>query len=502
MSALFRLSARALPPMRSPAVTQRLVSPLGMAQGSAWHRSSGVPILVVLPLRMTRPFGSTPLYRQQQPTPTAHKPKEASQPPEPTPSGPSGATAASKTGTNGQATLGKELEETVDQALATADIKPVVPASAAPVAKKPIMQRIKDELHHMWDGTKLLALETRISTKLLYRMAKGHTLSRREQRQLSRTSKDLLRLIPFSFFVIVPFMELLLPVALWIFPNMLPSTFETKKTQEDNRRKLLKVRMEVSKFLRETMAESAKARHADDQNVDHVVELFHKVRSSGDLATTENLLKVAQAFEEDFTLDNLSRPQLVSICRYMNLGVYGLDNMLRNRIRNQMKFIRADDRMIKSEGVDSLTIPELQSACSARGMRALGVSPARLRSELKQWLDLHLNHKVPMTILILMRAFAISNSDSATLSPDVLQATLSSLPDNLLSEAELKVSEAQGKATNKQKLAVLEQQEDLIEDEHEQEQRDEENRQKSDDKAKRPSATTESKDDKDKPKQA
>ncbi|KAJ1904654.1 LETM1 domain-containing protein ylh47 [Tieghemiomyces parasiticus] len=176
--------------------------------------------------------------------------------------------------------------------------------------------------------------------------------------------------------------------------------------------------------------------------------------------------------------------------------------MLRNRIRNQMKFIRADDRMIKSEGVDSLTIPELQSACSARGMRALGVSPARLRSELKQWLDLHLNHKVPMTILILMRAFAISNSDSATLSPDVLQATLSSLPDNLLSEAELKVSEAQGKATNKQKLAVLEQQEDLIEDEHEQEQRDEENRQKSDDKAKRPSATTESKDDKDKPKQA
>ena len=43
--------------------------------------------------------------------------------------------------------------------------------------------------------------------------------------QLKRTTQDLLRLIPFSVFLIVPFMELLLPVALKLFPNMLPSTF-------------------------------------------------------------------------------------------------------------------------------------------------------------------------------------------------------------------------------------------------------------------------------------
>lgn len=46
--------------------------------------------------------------------------------------------------------------------------------------------------------------------------------------QLKRTTQDLLRLIPFSVFLIVPFMELLLPVALKLFPNMLPSTFEDK----------------------------------------------------------------------------------------------------------------------------------------------------------------------------------------------------------------------------------------------------------------------------------
>lgn len=46
--------------------------------------------------------------------------------------------------------------------------------------------------------------------------------------QLKRTTTDLLRLIPFSVFLIVPFMELLLPVALKLFPNMLPSTFTDK----------------------------------------------------------------------------------------------------------------------------------------------------------------------------------------------------------------------------------------------------------------------------------
>ena len=46
--------------------------------------------------------------------------------------------------------------------------------------------------------------------------------------QLKRTTQDLLRLIPFAVFVILPFMELLIPVVLKVFPNALPSTFEDK----------------------------------------------------------------------------------------------------------------------------------------------------------------------------------------------------------------------------------------------------------------------------------
>ncbi len=50
--------------------------------------------------------------------------------------------------------------------------------------KLTIMQKIKREVMHYWDGTKLLAAEVRISTKLALKMAAGYELSRREQRQV------------------------------------------------------------------------------------------------------------------------------------------------------------------------------------------------------------------------------------------------------------------------------------------------------------------------------
>ena len=40
--------------------------------------------------------------------------------------------------------------------------------------------------------------------------------------------------------------------------------------------------------------------------------------------------------------------------------------------------------MIDKEGVETLTVAELQTACQARGMRAIGVPVERLESQLKQ----------------------------------------------------------------------------------------------------------------------
>jgi LETM1 and EF-hand domain-containing protein 1 len=45
-------------------------------------------------------------------------------------------------------------------------------------------QKIKKEIQHYWDGTKLLATEVRISSRLALKMAGGYELTRREHRQV------------------------------------------------------------------------------------------------------------------------------------------------------------------------------------------------------------------------------------------------------------------------------------------------------------------------------
>ena len=127
------------------------------------------------------------------------------------------------------------------------------------------------------------------------RLLQGKQVSRRERVLLQRVVVDLFRVIPFSFFIIVPAMELLLPVrasrchnrnvalsrawfvsaavgarvvfsylerkaqscmvcaspqvALKLFPNMIPSQFQDANQRVEKRQKMLRGRVETAKFL-------------------------------------------------------------------------------------------------------------------------------------------------------------------------------------------------------------------------------------------------------------
>ncbi|TQS35122.1 hypothetical protein Golomagni_04465 [Golovinomyces magnicellulatus] len=339
-----------------------------------------------------------------------------------------------------------------------------------------LLQKIKKEARHYWDGTKLLATEIKISTRLASKMAAGYELSRREHKQLRRTVKDIARLVPFSVFVLVPFAELLLPVALKLFPNMLPSTYEGQKSKDTKATNLRTTRKEVSNFLRDTLKETGLPLSPAAAQRDEFTQFFRKLRATGEPPSPDEVIKVCTIFKDDLTLDNLSRPQLVGMCRYMNLNTFGTDMMLRYQIRHRMRQIKRDDRAISFEGVDSLSVPELQVACMSRGLRTHGVSPSRLRDDLQIWLDLRLRHGVPSTLLVLSNAFmyAQGKSDSEFHSQiDALTGVLSSIPEELFHEIELEVHNAEGAATNKQRLEVLKEQQELIEEENEQ---DEENK--------------------------
>ncbi|KAJ8113188.1 hypothetical protein ONZ43_g5210 [Nemania bipapillata] len=339
--------------------------------------------------------------------------------------------------------------------------------------KLTLSQRVKHELQHYWDGTKLLATEIKISSRLALKMAAGYELTRRENRQLRRTVQDLGRLVPFSVFIIVPFAEALLPIALKLFPNLLPSTYEAQQSKDKKAATLRATRKEVSSFLRETMKETGLPLSPATTQKEEFATFFRKLRATGEKPSTDDVIKVCQAFKDDLTLDNLSRPQLVSMCRYLNLNTFGTDTMLRYQIRHRMRQIKRDDKAISFEGVDSLNVLELQTACASRGIKTHTVSPSRLRDDLQSWLELRLKHGVPSTLLVLSNAYMYgqkAEEGGFHSQIEALTGVLSSIPEELYHEIELEVHNAEGAATNKQRLDVLKEQQELIEEENEQEQ--------------------------------
>jgi LETM1 and EF-hand domain-containing protein 1 len=52
-------------------------------------------------------------------------------------------------------------------------------------------------------------------------------------------------------FILIPAMEFLLPFALRLFPNMLPSTFQDSLKAEENMKRELKSRIAMAQFFQE-----------------------------------------------------------------------------------------------------------------------------------------------------------------------------------------------------------------------------------------------------------
>lgn len=307
----------------------------------------------------------------------------------------------------------------------------------------------KNAAQHYWTGTKLLALEVKIAVGFLGKVVEGKALTRREKRQLTRTAADMFRLVPMLVFVLVPFMEFLLPVALKIFPNMLPSTFQDRLQEEEQYKKRLRAKIELAKFLQDTVEEMAseisKTRGGEVQTTAEELSAFVSRARSGEKIDNQEILRFARLFNDELTLDHLDRSQLVNLSRFVGLSPFGSDPFIRSKLRKHLQKIRTDDQMIRDEGIESLTAEELRAACRARGMRAPfgSESISFMRRQLTEWLDLSLNQNLPSSLLLLSRAFTILHAgrgaESKTVTQqalDDMQETITSLPDEVMEDLE------------------------------------------------------------------
>lgn len=334
------------------------------------------------------------------------------------------------------------------------------------VKKEPLWDRVKHEAKHYWAGTKLLGLETKISFKLLLKLLAGYELSRREMLQFKRTTQDIVRLVPFAAFVIIPFAELLLPVALKIFPNLLPSTYESRKDKLTKLERLRKTRKLMSKVMKDTQTHFKPVDITDDQKI-IFNKFYRKVFESGKPESRDQLIQVARLYTDDTVLDNFTRPYLVALARYINLKPFGTDVVLRYRIRSRLLQLKKDDLSIFYEGVDQLSPLELLVACSSRGIRSLNVPDEVLRENLRIWVNMRIKDKIPITLLVMATASSYGDISSSGSLYDSLSDVLSSVPDELYDEVKVNVIQ-EGESDPSDKIAQLKDQVEIMKDEAEQ----------------------------------
>lgn len=204
---------------------------------------------------------------------------------------------------------------------------------------------------------------------------------------------------------------------------------------------------------------------------------FLEKARNGEMLPAEEIIKYASYFQDELTLDNMPRMQLVNFCRYMSIPPYGSDNVLRFQLRHRMRMLLEDDQRILWEGIDSLTKMELREACQERGMRSTGLSKEAYKRALQQWLDLSVNRNVPISLLIMSRTFFLQEEvtsetspvDEETKSVAGLADAISGLDKDVVNEVVLSVASSEEKSSDpdvvKIKLEVLEHQNELIEEE-------------------------------------
>ena len=195
---------------------------------------------------------------------------------------------------------------------------------------------------------------------------------------------------------------------------MLPSTFETQLQREEALKRRVQAKLEVARFLQDTVAEMARGMRssAAGPTAASAADLyaFMKRVRAGEAVSAYEVTRFASLFSDELTLDNLPRVQLASLCRFVGIQPFGTDAFLAARLRGHLARIKADDRAIREEGLDALSDEELRSACRARGMRAPFGEGARaaMVGQLEEWLDLSLNRALPSSLMLLSRAFTVT----------------------------------------------------------------------------------------------
>jgi len=249
--------------------------------------------------------------------------------------------------------------------------------------------------------------------------------------KIQRVTKDVIKFIPFSIFILIPGLELLLPAWLIIFPNATPSQFQSKATGQKKMETLIKNRdqgakrllYKLPKFLHLLLENP----HLTKEEREEVNELVKLVESDKVMYT--ELLHYKHLFYKYCDFKHFKTTTLIDMAHFMGLnpvtGLNTINNLLslfrvsiqidnkfvswftkiilRRELRLFFNKIRREDSYLFWEQVESLDEKAFDSILIERGIDFHNQDYDSKLKDYKMWQSISNLANIPDTLLLFCR---------------------------------------------------------------------------------------------------
>jgi LETM1 and EF-hand domain-containing protein 1 len=270
---------------------------------------------------------------------------------------------------------------------------------------------LKDYIRHTIDAIKLSYYDGKYLSD--HRKDSNATLS--EIVKMHDIRSNLYKLIPFSFFIIVPFAELLIPVYLVFYQKAVPSRFLTQKGIDRTNHRIslmmLSSHKKIKALLPQKIEQLKDISSEEQQAITIMLNWLNKgFNYSKD---SEHLSKVSPVFEKHVRpLINsdgvLLREYMFAVGLLQATGLYYLNSLFklvnlkpvtmgspyircifkfypRIRINKRLRGVDTIDDKMTKEGIDGLTSNQTVELATKRAIVPLNKTELELKNELKEW---------------------------------------------------------------------------------------------------------------------
>lgn len=279
---------------------------------------------------------------------------------------------------------------------------------------------IKAEILKTWKCCKIIYRDGIWYAKKKTRMIfQDEPITLKEKHKMTTTKIDLMKMIPFSFFIIIPGAELLLPLCLYLFPNMVPSSFISKTKEEKNIIHLLDARNVYADAIHQYMLKQLR------EQKDESIENFNRLlRFNPQNLSKKICIEYHDFFPKYFGFAKMDHLTLINVCRLLTMepwtgfkvfgkllfdpyykirgwlnkkpykDIWAPDNIVSStfskyllilQLKMYLKRIREDDYLLLVEDIREIEQENLIKCCRERGIETENTTNYKIDEDVLDW---------------------------------------------------------------------------------------------------------------------